>query len=63
MSDSQLAPDIVLTAAAVAERWTTSPTFVYNLLNSGALPGFKLGAKLWRVKLSAVEAFEATGGV
>jgi DNA binding domain, excisionase family len=51
-------PHRVLTVAAVASRWGTSTTFVYTLLQSGALEGFKLGGKLWRIKGSAVEAYE-----
>lgn len=47
-----------LTPAELAARWGVSDTFVYNLLNSGTLPSFKLGGKLWRIKLSDVEAYE-----
>lgn len=47
-----------LTPAKIAARWGTSSTFVYNLLNSGDLPGFKLGNKLWRVRPEDVEAYE-----
>ncbi len=47
-----------LTPAALADRWGVSSSFVYNLLNSGTLPGFKLGGKLWRIKPSDVEAYE-----
>ena len=47
-----------LTPATLAARWGVSSTFVYNLLNSGTLPSFKLGGKLWRIKLSDVEAYE-----
>lgn len=48
----------ILTVPALAQRWNVSDTFVYQLLNSGALPGFKLGGKLWRIKADAVEAYE-----
>ena len=47
----------VLTAAALATRWGCSTTLVYDLLNDGALHGFRLG-KLWRVRLIDVEAYE-----
>ena len=48
----------VYTVAALAKLWGTSTSFVYNLLNAGALPGFKLGGKLWRIKAADVEAYE-----
>lgn len=48
----------IYTVAALAGRWGTSDSFVYNLLNAGVLPGFKLGGKLWRIKIADVEAYE-----
>lgn len=48
----------ILTVPKLAQRWAVSDTFVYQLLNSGDLPGFKLGGKLWRIKHSDVEAYE-----
>lgn len=48
----------LLTPQMVAERWGVSSTFVYTMLNTGELPGFKLGGKLWRVKSSDMEAYE-----
>jgi len=42
----------------IAERWGVSTTLVYDLLNHGTLPGFRLG-KLWRVRLADVEAVES----
>lgn len=62
MSEQPTIPPI-LTVAALAERWGTSTTFVYNLLYSGSLEGFRLGGKIWRIKAEAVLAFEAAGGV
>lgn len=47
-----------MTPADVAARWGVSDTFVYGLLNSGQLRAFKLGPKLWRIKLADVEAYE-----
>lgn len=45
--------------ASLAERWGVSTTLVYDLLNTGALPGaFRLG-KLWRVPAAAVAEYEA----
>ena len=51
------------TVAALAEHWQCSDTFIYDLLNSGQLEGFKLGGKLWRIKPGAVEAYEARDSV
>lgn len=50
--------DKPITVAALAERWGCSDTFVYGLLTSGQLEGFKLGKKLWRISPDAVERFE-----
>ena len=48
-----------LTVAQVAALWGVSDTFVYDLCNSGALPGaFKLGRKLWRIPPLALDAYE-----
>lgn len=47
------------TPAKLAARWEVSTTMVYDLLNSGELPGFRLGGKLWRIKLEDVAAYEA----
>ena len=46
------------TAATLAERWGVSSTFIYTLIQSGELPGFKLGNKLWRIKPEAVAEYE-----
>jgi excisionase family DNA binding protein len=53
--------DPVLTTSGVAARWGTSDTFVYGLMHSGQLSAFRLGGKLWRIKLSAVEDYEKRG--
>lgn len=50
--------DKPITVAALAERWGCSDTFIYGLLTSGQLEGFKLGKKLWRISPEAVERFE-----
>ena len=49
--------DKPLSVEAVAERWGTSRTFVYSLVQSGELSAFRLG-KLWRIPFSAVEDYE-----
>jgi len=46
------------TVAMLAERWGVSSTFVYSLVQSGALVAFRLGGKLWRVRVEAVEDYE-----
>jgi len=46
------------TAATLAERWGVSSTFIYTLIQSGELTGFKLGNKLWRIKPEAVAEYE-----
>ena len=47
------------TPSRLAARWECSDTLVYDMLNSGDLPGFKLGGKLWRIRMTDVEAYEA----
>lgn len=47
-----------MTATQLAARWGVSNTFVYDLLHTGQLPGFKLGPKLWRIRLADVVAYE-----
>ena len=46
------------TVALLAERWGCSTTFVYEQIKCGALPAFKLGAKLYRIRHQNVEAYE-----
>lgn len=48
------------TPAALARRWSVSPTLIYDMLNSGDLPAIRLG-KLWRIRLADVEARERGG--
>jgi excisionase family DNA binding protein len=42
----------------LARRWQCSERTVRNLIAKGALPSFRLGGKLLRVSLAAVERFE-----
>jgi len=49
----------LLTAAAVAERWSTSQRFVYSLGERGLLPRVVLSRKAVRFRIQDVEAFEA----
>lgn len=50
-----------LTVTMLAERWGTSDTFVYDEIKRGRLRAFRLGAKLIRIRLDAVEEYEAAG--
>jgi excisionase family DNA binding protein len=47
------------TPETLAERWGCSPELIKRMLKSGELQGFKLGARLWRIRHEAVEEFEA----
>ena len=58
MARRRTLPTSTLNVAMVAERWGTSDTFVYDLVRTGRLRSFRLGAKLIRIKLEDVEAFE-----
>lgn len=42
--------DKPFTPATLAERWGCSPDAVYDLIRSGKLPAFRVGAKLLRIQ-------------
>ena len=42
----------------VAERWGCSANHVRNLIKRGELPAFRLGKRLIRIPVAAVEEFE-----
>lgn len=46
------------TPREIAERWQCSDRHVRNMINEGRLRSFKLGGKLVRIPLSAVEEYE-----
>jgi excisionase family DNA binding protein len=48
----------VFTPRMVAERWGCSEGHVRNLIRDNKLPVFRVGAKLVRIPLAAVEEFE-----
>src|SRR4029079_14350922 len=48
----------VFSPETLAARWNCSPRHVRNLINDGALAAFRLGRKLLRISLLAVEEFE-----
>lgn len=51
-------PASVFTPPSLAERWGCKSEAVRALLESGALRGFRVGGKHWRIPLAAVEAYE-----
>lgn len=56
------APSTFLEADDLAERWNITKSQVYRLTREGHLPAVRLG-RYYRYHLSAIEAFEAAGGV
>lgn len=48
----------ILIPSEVAERWGCSERHVRNMVNRGELGHFRLGGKLLRIPLSAVEEVE-----
>jgi len=47
------------TAAMLAERWQCSERHIRNLIAAGDLRAFKVGGKLLRISMDAIEQFEA----
>ena len=60
-ADHEAAPDQLLTAEQVGERWQVPKAHVYRLARGGKLPAVELG-KYKRFSLSVLLAFEAKGG-
>ena len=52
----------VFTPATLAERWACSERKVRLMIDSGALPAFRLDGKLLRIRMADVEAFECQSG-
>jgi hypothetical protein len=48
----------VLTPEDVAERWSCSPDVVRAKMRGGLMPSFKIGPRLYRVRLNVLEAWE-----
>ncbi|RMF00181.1 MAG: DNA-binding protein [Alphaproteobacteria bacterium] len=46
------------TPKTLAKRWGCSVSHVYDLIHRGELDHFRLGAKLYRIPVDAVERFE-----
>lgn len=51
-----------LNVAQIAARFGCSTDAVYGMIERGDLPAFRVGAKLWRVRLEDVVAWENGGG-
>jgi excisionase family DNA binding protein len=52
----------VYTPKTLADRWECSERHVRNLIERGALPSFRLGGKLLRIRTTDVETFECQNG-
>src|SRR5690606_23085854 len=52
----------VYTPAMLADRWACSERHVRNMIDRGELPAFRLGGKLLRIRLEAVEAYGCQTG-
>ena len=50
------------TVAQLAAHWQCRDTFVYDRINGGELPAFRLGGKLLRIRRQAVEDYEGRAG-
>lgn len=50
-----------LTPGMVAERWRCSERHVRNLIRAGEIKSFRVGEKLLRVSIEAVEDYEQRG--
>lgn len=48
----------VTTPDRLARHWGCSPNHVRNLIHSGQLRAFKLGERLWRIPIEAIDEFE-----
>lgn len=52
----------VFTPASLAAWWECSERQIRNMIEDGALPAFRLGGKLLRIRPEDVEAFECQSG-
>jgi hypothetical protein len=48
----------VFTPHQIGERWGCDAKTVRGMLNSGILKGFKIGKKLWRIRIEQLEEYE-----
>jgi excisionase family DNA binding protein len=56
------APDRLLTADELAERWQLPKSWVYAATRDGRIPTVRLG-RYYRYRLEAIEQFEREGGL
>ncbi len=49
---------LVWTPEMIAERWGCHAKTVRNMLNDGELKGFRVGQKLWRVRVEHLDEYE-----
>jgi excisionase family DNA binding protein len=49
----------VYSPATLAKRWECSENTIRNLIRRGELPHFRLGGKLFRIRVKDVEDYEA----
>lgn len=54
--------DRLLTPEALADRWTIKKSTVYAMTRAGQLPTVRIGPRLYRYRLEAIEAYELAGG-
>lgn len=52
----------LLTAAQLAERWQIKKSTVYALTRDGKVPTVRLGPRLYRYRIDAIEEYERSGG-
>jgi excisionase family DNA binding protein len=60
--DSAKQSNRLLTADDLAERWQVGTAQVYRLTREGRVPAVRIG-RYYRYRASAIDAFEAAGGV
>ncbi len=58
VSENDVALPAVWTVAMVAARWQCGSTFVYSEISNGGLKAKRYGAKLLRISLEALLAYE-----
>jgi excisionase family DNA binding protein len=52
----------VFTPATLAQRWLCSERHVRKLIETGELNAFRVGARMFRIKMEDVERFECQSG-
>lgn len=52
----------LLTPEDLADRWTIKKSTVYAMTRAGRLPTVRVGPRLYRYRLEAIEQYERDGG-